>query len=222
MNIEHKLISLRFIMMGLLLLLTACSNGGIRPGSLTPAGARVTGSVWESDSGRTTTATLTTDTTSTMAPTKMESTLPVDYQLVDWHEPMEVITPENLDRVKLLGKLVFTGSANPFGWSPDGSKLGVVDSEHGIFVLNAMTFEKIFSFSGFPFIAFSYDGKLLETGGLQFDLETGDPTGVPTFAAYPGYLTDIEFSPDGKYVVGAGTDRVDILHIDDYFIDSSR
>lgn len=153
----------------------------------------------------------------TPEPISTETATPIleEYQLADWREPAEEITPDNLDRVEMLGKLVFQKNLYRFGWSPDGSKIGVSVMDQGSFVLNAVTFEKILRLSGLSQIAFSFDGRLLETGGMLYDLEAGDGEAVPTFSPFPGHLTDVEFSPDGTFIVGAGSDRVDIYDLSD-------
>jgi WD40 repeat protein len=201
-------------------------RGENRPTPIPPAGFNVTitSPAAENQTPQTAKATYTPRDTWTPEPSYTPASEPYGYQLVDWREPAEVITPENLERIELPGKLVFQGGADPFAWSPDGTLLAVFDFELGNFVLDAATFEENHRLGGYSHLAFSYDGKILETGGKQFNLETGEPMGPSmTFHPYPGVITDIEFSPDGKFVVGAGTDRIDILRLPDHRVsDFSR
>jgi WD40 repeat protein len=156
--------------------------------------------------------------TGTLTPT----TKPADYVLKDWREPAEVITPENMERVERIGRLEFNGELLRFAWSPDGLKLGVSvysrNTEPDIsarktFIVNANTFEEVdLHIEGYGYIAFSYDGKLLETGGSQYDLETGEEIshGVGTITYFPGKIMDIEFSPNGEFIAAAGTEIVNL------------
>jgi WD40 repeat protein len=223
MKIKPKPTLMLFIGSALLLILAACTNNVVPP-EMIKATQPATPSLTKELSRLEKTSPVKTITyPSTMAPKETETKTAslADYQLVDWREPTEVITPENLHKVELVGRLVFKGSADPIGWSPDGSKLGVVVEGQGTFILNATTFEKLYILGGFHFIAFSYDGLILETGGTQFDMRTGESMGSGmTLAPFPGYLTDIEFSPNGEYIAAAGTDRVDILNIKDSIVKS--
>jgi WD40 repeat protein len=128
------------------------------------------------------------------------------YMLKDWREPMEVITPENMDRVEKIGQLVFNSGIVMFTWSPNGSYLGV-SLIIGDYVMDAMTLEEKFFLDGGAHLAFSYDGQILETGGRQYDMTTGKKSSgdYGTIRFSPGQLREVEFSPNGDYVVAAGS-----------------
>jgi WD40 repeat protein len=131
---------------------------------------------------------------------------PAGYELKDWREPMEVITPENMDRVEKIGELEFPGGISRLAWSPDGSWFGVI--AHGSFViLDASTFVYKWSAIG-KLVAFSYDGLFLDTGIYRYDLLTGEQIGgeesIP-LEMYPNSVLDAEFSPDGKFIAAGGT-----------------
>jgi dipeptidyl aminopeptidase/acylaminoacyl peptidase len=151
--------------------------------------------------------------TSTATATKTPNPNPDGYELKDWREPTEIITPENINRVERIGQLVFGGNVANLAWSPEGSKLalegstGLSSSE--LFVMDSSSFTKIYQFGSiYPSpIAFSPDGKTLQIGLPYIDMTTGqimnkDLMGV----SYPGSWTDIDFSPDGKYKIIMGTD----------------
>jgi WD40 repeat protein len=109
-------------------------------------------------------------------------------------------------RVQRVGELDFAEGVSRISWSPDGSWFGVI-AYNNFVVMDANTFDYKISASG-PIIAFSYDGKLLETGISQYNLETGeksDGEGGATLYSYPNDLLDAEFSPDGRYIVAGGT-----------------
>jgi WD40 repeat protein len=139
-----------------------------------------------------------------ISPTKTSIT--PGYVLKDWRESTEVITPENMDRVERIGQLVFNSGIVMFTWSPEGSFLGV-SLLIGDYVLDATTFEKKFFLEGGAHLAFSYDGRILETGGMQFNMLTGRESSgdFGTVRFEPGRLREVEFSPNGDYVVAAGS-----------------
>jgi WD40 repeat protein len=131
---------------------------------------------------------------------------PHGFVLKNWREPMEVITPENMDRVVKIGELEFPGGVWRFSWSPDGSWFGVI-AHRSFVILDAYTFAYKLSASG-NLVVFSYDGQILETGIYQYDLVTGEQirgdNGIP-LELYPNSVLDAEFSPDGKFIAAAGT-----------------
>jgi WD40 repeat protein len=136
---------------------------------------------------------------------------PQGYTLKDWLEPLEVITQENIDRVEKIGELDFSSTVSDFAWSPDGSRFGV-SLQGPLFVLDSHTFQSQWLLSGY-LVAFSYDGLILENGGSQFDMATGERLGSiesGSLTRYPGSIVDIEFSPNGKYIAAAGTEFAQI------------
>jgi WD40 repeat protein len=139
---------------------------------------------------------------------------PAGYMLKDWREPVEAITPENMDRVERIGQLKFEDNLERFAFSPEGSWLGVRLLSHGTtIIVDPFTFEKRWEFQhGFGFVAFSYDGRVLETGGIQYDLTTGQQINHGSrISPYPGATMDIEFSPNDQYIVAAGSDHLEII-----------
>jgi hypothetical protein len=144
----------------------------------------------------------------TLTPTRN----PAGYALKDWREPVEVITPENMARVERIGQLEFVDNLKRFAFSPDGSWLGVSLGDTTTIIVDPITFEKRLELShSYGFVAFSYDGRILETGGAQYDLLTGEPIGSGvTIAPFPGALMDVEFSPNDQYIVSAGSDHLSI------------
>ena len=220
MDTEPKFTSLRLFSIVFLLMLAACTNGGIQPAAQTPAGKATGTPDLNTTPKEIVTPSRTATLTSTISPTN--TVTPAPYQLLGWREPAEVITPDNMERVERIGRLEFKGELLRFAWSPDGSKLGVSvyyrNTEPDIsarksFILNANTFEEmVFNIEGYGYIAFSYDGRLLETGGNQYDLETGEEIshGVGTITFFPGKIMDIEFTPNGEYIAAAGTEFVDL------------
>jgi WD40 repeat protein len=141
------------------------------------------------------------------------STIPPEgYALRDWREPVEVITPENMDRVERIGELEFADNVGRFAFSPDGSWMGVHSFGNVSIILNPFTFEEKWEFQpSFGLIAFSYDGLILETGGITFDLTTGEKISEGmSFHPSRGAIMDIEFSPNGQYMVAAGSELLEI------------
>jgi hypothetical protein len=117
-----------------------------------------------------------------------------------------------MNRVERIGQLVSAISIWQYAFSPDGSWLGVSLGDTSTIIVDPFTFEKRLELShSFGFVAFSYDGQILETGGVQFDLTTGQQISEGmTIAPFPGALMDVEFSPNGQYIVAAGTDHLEI------------
>jgi WD40 repeat protein len=137
---------------------------------------------------------------------------PRGYVLRDWREPMEVITPENMDRVERIGELEFPDNVGRIAFSPDGSWMGVHLFGSVAIIMDPFSFEKKWEFHPtYGFVAFSYDGKILETGAIQFDLTTGEKLNeLVSLNPSPGMNMDIEFSPDGQYIVAAGSEFLEI------------
>ena len=75
--------------------------------------------------------------------TPKETAAPEDLRRTDWREPVEVITPENANRVEKVFQLDFTNGMVKFTRSPEGSFLGG-SLLNGDYILDAKTFEKIF------------------------------------------------------------------------------
>lgn len=206
---NRKKVARLFLLPELLILSLASCRGGEAPEAIgTPAGmysetdipfpftTRVTPS---------TTPSLTATETETATPTRN----PAGFTLKDWREPTEVITPSNLDRVEKIGTLVFSDSVINYSWAPDGTKFGVSILQNIIFVTESQTFAKIYQLQG-RFTAFSYDGLILEVGGAQYDLTTGEriPLEDITLRSSQGYLEEVEFSPNGEYVIGVGSEYI--------------
>ena len=147
--------------------------------------------------------------TMTNSATLTSTSLPNGYTLVDWPEPTEVITPENMDRVEKIGELEFTNTVVNFSWSPDGTKFAASLPGNKLFVLDSKTFLELFLFQG-GYPAFSYDGLILEVGCVQYDLRTGEkiPREDITIRSSQGYLEEVEFSPNGEYVIGVGSEYI--------------
>jgi WD40 repeat protein len=220
MDAQQRSGNMRFAAAAVMIILTACVSGGIQPASSTPAELATTASKMPTLTKESYSPTYTHTQTETITPS--ETAAPADYQLIDWREPMEVITPENFERVEHIGRLEFSGTLLRFAWSPDGSKFGISvyylgeTSDSGrhkthIFIANSLE-EMALDLSGYGYVAFSYDGRILETGGSQYDLETGEEIshGVGTISYYPGQIMDIEFSANGEYIAAAGTEYVDL------------
>lgn len=144
----------------------------------------------------------------TLTPTRIPPTL----EIKDWQEPIDVITPENINRVEKIGELDFSENVSEMNWSPDGSWLGVNTRHSNIFILDASTFAFKWLLSG-QFVAFSHDGMLLETGVYQYDLSTGEAI-HEGYNLSPNDILDLEFSPDGKYLASGGTYIAHIYSLD--------
>jgi len=207
------------IMVPLVLILTSCNGGETIPietGNVSPFAVNGTNTLFSApNSSRTpVTPSMTPSITATGTQTLTPTRNPAGYELKDWREPLEVITPENMDRVEKIGELEFSDNVYRFAWSPDGSRFGV--SLLGpLFVFDPLTLNIQWSLSGYM-VAFSYDGLILENGGSQFDMVTGKQLGDVdngSFIRYPGSIVDIEFSPDGKFIAAAGTEFAQIYPI---------
>jgi hypothetical protein len=143
--------------------------------------------------------------TSTISPTLTET--PMDYQLVNWREPTEVITDQNMSRVERIGQLRFQESGLHAVWAADGSTMGIL-VENGVFIIDPTSLKELrfitekYRGEGFP-IAFSPDGQTLVSGGNRFDVATGKEFTVNGgLHPYPGSAwMDADFSADGKYYI---------------------
>jgi len=206
-NVNKKL---RFVCPAIIIIasFSACAPPGAMPvGSPSPMPEQVTPFSTDTlTSTSTQTISPTIANTMTNSATLTNTSLPNGYTLVDWREPTEVITPENMDRVERIGQLKFMNKVAPLDWSPKGSKLAVGSSSE-LFVMDSISFTQIYQFDSInPYrIVFSSDGKILQIGLPYIDMTTGniinkDRMDVP----YPG--TDIDFSPDGEYKINMGTD----------------
>jgi WD40 repeat protein len=114
-----------------------------------------------------------------------------------------------MDRVEKIGKLEFSNEVTYFAWSPDGTKFAVSISPNEIYIVDSQVFSEIYKIQG-RYVAFSYDGRIFETGGVQYDLTSGERITRlnVTLRAYPGYLEEVEFSPNGEYVLGVGSEFI--------------
>jgi WD40 repeat protein len=151
----------------------------------------------------------TTSLTETEIVTSTSTMNPVEYTLKDWREPTEVITPSNLDRVEKIGTLEFSNTVLAFSWSPDGTKFAASVLQNIIFITESQSFAEIYQLQG-RFTAFSYNGMILETGGAQYNLSTGEriPVDDITIKISQGYLEEVEFSPNDEYVIGVGSENI--------------
>jgi hypothetical protein len=122
-NSEKKYCSIYALV---ILLLVSCQGGQAIP-TASPSPNAITeieSSATPSSSNtpkRTTPLSVTETGTQTWTPTIP----PRGYVLRDWREPVEVITPENMDRVERIGELEFADNVGRFAFSPDGSWIGV-------------------------------------------------------------------------------------------------
>lgn len=152
-------------------------------------------------------------TTPSLTETETESAAatsnPGGYELKDWREPMEVITPDNVNQVEKIGELEFNDTVFNFAWSPDGSKLAVSLLDYRLYVIDAIKYFQIYLLQG-GYPAFSYDGRILEVGGSQYDLATGEkiPVEDVTLRSVGYGFSDVEFSPNGDYVIGVGREYI--------------
>jgi WD40 repeat protein len=205
---------LRFLGLVLVFMLTSCARGNPLPATTTEAGI-ASSLVTPTDTVIPSSMQLITSTPTaspTSSATATSTANPNGYTLVGWREPTEVITPENMDRVEKIGQLESADNLWQFAFSPDGSWFGV-GIGWDILILDqiAFNFYKQFSFVSSGFIAFSYDGQILETNGVQYDITTGQQiSSGMTVSPFPGATMDIEFSPNGQYTVAAGSDHLSI------------
>jgi WD40 repeat protein len=195
-----------------LLSLSACTNGGIQQASITPPGVETPIPLQGTSTIGLIVPSNTKTRTNTWVPTKTKTATPRFFQLHDWREPTEVITPENMDRVERIGRLQIMSRVIRIAWTPDGSRFGVSSYDRGTFIFDSMAYTELIHVAGCCILAFSYDGKILETGGYDYDLQTGEPIdhghgpGGGSISPFPGNWTDIVFSPDGEFMVAAGTE----------------
>jgi WD40 repeat protein len=201
-NVNKKL---RFVCPAILMIVSfsACVPPGAMPiGSPSPMPEQ--GTLASTD-------TLATTSTQTILPTITNtitnSATPADYKLLDWREPTEVITPENMDRVEQIGKLIFHNEVYGSVWSPDGSKIGILAGAE-TYILDSSSLEKLINkVFDEGMLAFSADGRILQIGMSEYDPENGEviykASGFDS--PFPGVFTDIAFSPDGKYRIVSGT-----------------
>ena len=194
----------------LVFLLASCKGGEVIPsastGEITKTHIQTEITLSSSDTPKPSTMMSVTETgTQTWTPTIP----PEGYVLRDWREPVEVITPENMNLVEKVGELEFSDSVTNFSWSPDGTKFAINFLPNALFIVDSHTFSTIYQFQGF-FSAFSYDGRLLETGGVQYDLTSGEkiPRENVTIRSSQGYLEEVEFSHNGEYVIGVGSEYI--------------
>jgi len=204
MEADVKFTSLRLLSIVFLLMLAACTNGGIQPASQTSAGKPTGTPDLRTPSKEIETPSRTATLTSTISPINTATHAP--YQLLDWREPVEIITPVNIDRVEQIGQLRFMNEVATLAWSPEGSILAV-GSDSGLFIMDSFSFtlknqfDSIYTYR----IAFNSDGKILQIGLPYINITTGEIINKELMEVpYPG--TDIEFSPDGKYRINMGAD----------------
>jgi hypothetical protein len=107
--------------------------------------------------------------------TPVETIISNGYELVDWREPVDVITQENMNRVERLGQLKFISTVSSLAWSPEGEKLAIA-SESGLFIMDSSSFNKIYQINSVnPYlIVFNTDGKILHIGLPYVDITTGE------------------------------------------------
>jgi WD40 repeat protein len=205
MNIKPKSI---FSAIAMIAFSSACARGGITPNSDPyPTPVQVSPTSTDTPTSMYTQTAMNTVTTTTMVPTY--TIQGAGFELKDWREPSEVITPENMDRVEKIGEIEFTDTVFNFSWSPDGTKFAVSLLDNKLYILEANNLNQIYILQG-GFPAFSYDGRILEVGGVQYDLTTGEriPREDVTIRSSGGNFSDVEFSPNGEYVIGAGREYI--------------
>jgi hypothetical protein len=204
-----KIFAHQFLLSALLILpLASCRGGETPPIPGMPSGTYSEMPLFPTAVTPSTTPSLTATETETTTPTIN----PAGYVLKDWREPAEVITPENMDRVERIGRMEFVDFLGRFAFSPDGSWLGASYRNITI-IVDPFTFEKRWEFQpSYGFTAFSYDGRILETVGIQYDLTTGQQINHGSrISPYPGATMDIEFSSNDQYIVAAGSDHLEII-----------
>jgi WD40 repeat protein len=186
----------------MLIILSACATTEMRPTDTHTKESpnQITPSVEIESPTETRTPTITCEPTMTATPE--------EFHLADWKEPMEIIGPDNIDKVEKIGELVFENSINRFLWSPDGLRFGVSSNGH-VSVMESQTFSHQLKVGG-SYIAFSYDGKIVETDQYRYYLETGEEMKTGYLNQYPGGVLDIEFSPNGEYLASSGTQFIQI------------
>lgn len=203
---SEKIISRLLIFLALLILpLTSCRGGE------TPSLVKDTETSMPFPFPSQVTSSKTSSLTKAETGTSTSTISPMGYSLKEWREPTEMITPFNLDRVEKIGILEISDNVSYFVWPPDGSRLAV--SLLGpLFVIDAKEFSMQWLLSGY-LAAFSYTGEILENGGSQYNLLTGERIGSvenETLRRYPGSLLDIEFSPNGEYIAAVGIEFAQI------------
>ena len=139
--------------------------------------------------------------TSTEPLTATNISTSIGYELKDWHEATEVITPDNMDRVEKIGELDITTNVYQVKFSPDGMKLGV-GMESQSFVLDAMTFTKLLEYDQGGYLAFGYDGHTIVVGSDIYNMETNTLVAKDVFSSYSyqGYFVSMAISPNGDYM----------------------
>ena len=197
----------RILVLPMLIILSACATTEIRPTEtlIKESPNQITPSLEIGSPTETRTSTITSEPTMTATP--------VEYHLVDWKEPLEVIGPDNIDKVEKVGELVFENFIYRFSWSPDGLRFGVSNNGY-IFIMNSKTFSRQLKVGG-SFIAFSYDGKIVETDEYRYYFETGEQVETGYLNQYRGGIRDIEFSPNGEYLASSGAEYIQIYPMND-------
>ena len=161
--------------------------------------------------------------TLTLTPTPTATSTPVPVSL------MQAVQMGKFGIIKEYDK----GLINESLFSPDGTMFVAVVSS-GIYVYDVATWEEINYFpvdqdTHISTIKFSRDGKLLaygeyygehgETGGVIRIWDTDKFESIQVIKAYKNWVSDLDISPDGKYIVSSGrngdSNRLNLWNISD-------